>query len=178
MKEPRITFSNIKTFRGMEGTGINAHVHINGLKCLFIYDSGDGGDLEIEKLTKSSIPNIDKRIELLNKFVDQLPKEKFEFGKTVKYYKVTLESYLNTKINDFMIAKEKAKFQKKMEKHFLTCIVFGVPDSGSYQFLNYKKPLSSLPDMFLENQIKNVQNKYCKDNVQILNTNLEKFLSN
>ncbi|MCK9543604.1 MAG: hypothetical protein M0R03_16420 [Novosphingobium sp.] len=178
MKEPKITFKNVKTFQGMEGVGINADVYINGVKCYFIIDSGDGGDLEFRDIIQGNITNIQFNKMLLDEYIKSLPEKKWNIGGTEKFFKVTLEDYINDKIVEWDEQRQKKKFQNKMKKLFKTCIVFGVPDSGSYQYLNFKKPLDSFPPEYLDMQIHNVQKKYCKGDVQILNTNLQQLVAN
>lgn len=178
MKEPKIDFKNVKTFQGMEGVGINADLYINGVKCYFIYDSGDGGELNFQDIIKGDITKIQFNKMLLDEYIKSLPKKKWNIGGKEKFYPVTLEDYINDKIVEWDEQKRKKAFKKKTQKLFNTCIVFGVPDSGTYQYLNYKKPLSSFPKPFLENQIENVQKKYCNGDVQILNTNLQQLVAN
>jgi hypothetical protein len=179
MKEPKVTFKNLKTFEGMEGIGINADVYINGVKCLFIKDGGDGGEMDFDEYIHGKNPElVVENIKLLNDYVDQLPKEKWELGDTVKYFKVKLDDYLNKKIDEILNAKEIAKLEKKMNKLFLTAIVFGVPNTGKISYLDYKRDLSTFPEIWLKQQIANVQKKYCIGEVQILNTNLKELLSN
>ena len=176
MNEPKVTFKNVKFFRGMEGYGVNADVYINGVKCYFVMDAGDGGMMDFEHNIHGNVRNIEKikeNMKLLNDYIETLPEKEFKFGDKTKFYKVSLEDFINDKLIELEKEKNKKKFENKMKKLFNTCIVFGVPNSGTYQYLNYKRPLVNFPEMYLQNQIDNVRKKYCKDGVEILNTNLE-----
>ena len=145
-------------------------------------DAGDGGMMDFEHNIQGNVQAIQDNMKLLNDYIETLPKKRFEYKGTEKFFKVSLEDYINDKLIEF--EKEKAKkkadtkFQNKIKKLFETCIVFGVPNSKTIQYLNYKRPLSTLPKVYLENQIENVQKKYCKDGVQILNTNLQQLVAN
>lgn len=39
---------NLKTFRGMEGTGFNVDLHRGGKKVAFVFDAGNGGETSFE----------------------------------------------------------------------------------------------------------------------------------
>lgn len=174
MNEPKISFKNVKTFRGMDGYGINADVYINGVKCMFIYDSGDGGEMNFDENIHGKNPKqVVDNIKLLKDYIEQLPKKEWKFEGETKFLKVTMEDYFNDKLVEMEEEKNKLAFQKKMVKLFETAIVIGVPNSGKYQYLNYKRQLNTLPVMYLKNQIENVRKKYCTDGVEILNTNLK-----
>jgi hypothetical protein len=177
MNEPKIDFKKVKTFRGMEGYGINADVYINGVKCLFIMDSGDGGEINIEENIVGNSELVSNNIKLLNDYIAQLPKKKWNIGGKIKYENVTLEDYLNDKIAEWAEEKEKKAIEVKKQKLFSTCIVIGVPNAKTYQFINFKRPLDKLPEMWLKLQIDNVQKKYCTNGIEILNTNLSHVMS-
>ena len=60
---------NLKFFRGMEGQGFNADLWINGVKCIFIIDEGNGGCFNYQPYTYNN-PKADvvkANIELLEK---------------------------------------------------------------------------------------------------------------
>jgi len=110
---------------------------------------------------------------LLHEYVNQLPEQEVQLGDK----KVMIKYGLDVYIDEILIKQENEKLKKKNEakrrKLSLTCILFGVPNANSYQYINYKRPLSSFPEMYLQNQIKMIKQKYCKDGIEILNTNLD-----
>jgi hypothetical protein len=173
MKEPKITFKNVKTFRGMEGIGLNADIYINGVKCIFVIDEANGGEYNYEnyEYNNPKAEQVRANIKLMDNYIASLPaKICTDFGKSISI-KVDRDTYINDKLLEI----EEQKADKKMQKLFKTGIVFGVPNSGKYQYLNFKRPLSEIMSMIVQRQINIVKKEYCKNGEQILNTNLAKL---
>ncbi len=170
MANLRVELKNIKTFRGMEGYGVNANVYINGVKCMFIYDSGDGGMMNFEhNVTKNQAMNdrVKSCIEALEAHIKTLPA--VNRTGSGKLYPVTLEDF----INDLLVEQEKQKVIKKMEKRMQTAILIGVPNADRYSYFDFKRPLSTIPKTTLQVQVNLIKAKNCSGGIQILNTNLE-----
>lgn len=173
MKEPKVTLKNVKTFQGMEGTGFNANVYINGLFCYTAIDSGDGGDIDFRpNVFGKNIEQVKEQIKLLDEYIETMPDKEINCGgdKTIKL-KMTLGLY----IDDLLAKMDDEKHQKKMERLMETSILFGVPKGTKYSYYNYKKPLYSFPTDVLQMLVNQIKTKYCGDGVVILNTNLEKY---
>ncbi len=171
MKEPKIEFKNVKTFRGMEGYGINADIFINGVKCLFMMDDANGGEYRYDVIRGKNPEEVQANIKQVDDYIASLPPEKPEgMNMTIK---VDRDIYFNNKLVEFEEQKAKEKAAKKMEKLFDTAVVFGVPDGKSYQYLNFKRSLSDVPLIDLQKAVTSISQKYCKDGVVIFNTNLK-----
>lgn len=164
MTEPKVVLKNVRMFRGMEGYGLNADVYINGVKCTFVIDSGDGGCMDYEDV---QTPAAKANLKLLNDYIKTLPPETCtDFGKPF-----TIKIDLDTYINNVLVRQDNEKQHKKMEKLYNSAIVFGVPNADKYQYLNFKRPLKEVPTMLLQRKVNEVQLTYCKKGVKILNTN-------
>jgi hypothetical protein len=175
MKEPKVTFKKIKTFRGMEGIGLNADMYINGVFCYFIIDSGDGGQMDFQpNIFEKNTEKVIEQIKLLNDYVATLPEKELPSsltkGETFKI-KVDLEVY----VNDLLLELENEKHKKKMQKLMETCILFGAPDGLQYSFYNYKQPLFTFSTNVLQTLVNQIKRKHCTNEIVILNTNLEKY---
>lgn len=180
MNKPNLELKNIKTFRGMEGTGLNADLFINGLKCYFVMDDANGGCYNYQS-TAYNNPKADEvnaNIKLLDEYIASLPEEPMIIdgkpyvdaqGKTH-----TLKKDLDWIVDELFNAVEKEKAAKKMQKLFETAIVFGVPDANEYRYCKYKHPLKSYLKDVMQKEIDRVKEK-CVNGVVILNTNLKEF---
>lgn len=167
MKAPKIKFTNIKTFEGMDGIGLNADVYINGTKCLRMIDDGNGGELLLRKQAEHS-ETINKKIQELKDYVETLPMKKFSTFEIP----MTVEMFLD----DLLIEQQEQKEQKRFEKLQETAILFGKPKGSKYMKLQFNIPLKQVPASTLQKHIDGVIKNYCKPhNHQILNTNLDSF---
>ncbi|MFW6272922.1 MAG: hypothetical protein ACOC2U_03990 [bacterium] len=167
MKAPKIKFTNIKTFEGLEYKGYNADVYIDGMKCLKIINDGSGNDLGLRKLAEHS-NTINNKIDVLQEYVKTLPPKK------ISTYEIpmTMEIYLE----DLLIEQQIQIENKRFENLQKTAILFGKPNTGRYMKLQFKTPLKNIPNNTLQKHIDNVIENYCKNrNYQILNTNLDGF---
>ena len=76
MKKPNVQLKNVKTFRGMEGIGINADLYINGVKCLFVIDDANGGGMTYEENIRHKDPELVKaNIKLMDNYIATLPEQ-------------------------------------------------------------------------------------------------------
>lgn len=173
MKTPSVSFKKIKTFQGMEGTGINAEMYINGILCYDVIDSGDGGEMDFRpNIFGKNIEKIKEQIKLLDDYLATLPdKQVIVSDQTTLTIKMSLDVY----VGDLLIEMEKEKEMKKMNKQMETSILFGVPNGYQYSFYNYKKPLYTFPTPVLQMMVNQIKSKHCTGDVVILNTNLENY---
>jgi hypothetical protein len=55
--------------------------------------------------------------------------------------------------------------------------VFGIPDSDKYQFMKFKNPINDYQTAeaksYLQAKVKSIALTYCKNGIEILNTNLK-----
>ena len=102
-------------------------------------------------------------------YCETLPKVKFsnmEFDQS-------LESVIEQLLEDWLQAKE----QKKLERKMQTGILWGVPNAGTYTYLNYGMPLSGLAQTApktLQERINKIKADLKAGEV-ILNTNLQEL---
>jgi len=178
MLEPLIEFKKVKTFQGMEGEGLNADIYINGVKCLFMRDAGDGGMVDFDRYDNRMNPNpaIEAYVQAVDAWIATIPDTVYPLtqphpdGRTELRIVADYELYFNQKYEDYMKAKDQAKFDKKKRELYRTAIVFGDPAKpDQYSFLNLKKPLSEFPKAWLQQQVWNAKAQYIKGNVQFLN---------
>jgi hypothetical protein len=180
MLEPLIEFKKVKTFTGMEGQGLNADIYINGVKCFFMRDAGDGGQTDFDKLSYRDKPNVavESNVQLVDAWIKTIPDTVYPLtvphpdGRTELRIVADYESYFNQKYEDFMKAKDTLKFEKKKMEMYKTAIVLGNPATpDKYSFLNMKKPLNEFPKAWLQQAVNNAKAQYCKAGVEILNKN-------
>jgi hypothetical protein len=187
MLEPHIEFKKIKTFRGMEGEGMNADIYINGVKCFFMRDDGNGGMTDFDRYDNRMQPSIaiESNVQLVDAWIKTIPdtiiplkrKPTIEDPRTELVIKADYESYFNQKYEDFIKAKDRAKFEKKKMAMYKTAIVFGDPATPeNYSFLNMGKPLNQLPKAWLQQAVNNAKAHYINGNVQFLNKNHLEFI--
>lgn len=181
MKKFKLVLKNVKFHQGREGHGVNADVWINGIKCLHVYDDGNGGCLDIDILSLNNINS--ERIKLLvaelSAYVNSIPEKPMEFngenlkddnGK-VRMSKTSLEDFINERLYEY----EKQQEAKKMGKLMQTTFFFGVPNATSYSYIKYKRKLSEIPKDYLQKSLDKIVKDNCIGEVKIFNTNLKEL---
>jgi hypothetical protein len=182
MLEPHIEFKKVKTFQGMEGQGLNADIYINGVKCFFMRDDGNGGMVDFDRYDNRMNPSIaiETNVQLVDAWIKTIPdtiiplqrKPTIEDPRTELVIEADYESYFNQKYEDYLKAKDTLKFEKKKMEMYKTAIVLGNPATPEqYSFLNYKRKLNEFPKVWLQQEVNKAKAKYCTGNVQILNKN-------
>jgi hypothetical protein len=181
MKKPNVVLKNVKFHEGQEGYGLNADVWIDKLKCIHIHNDGNGGCLNINILSYDSknLKKIKSNVKYLNEYINSLPDKPLDFGHgivkdkkgNVRMFKIDLEYYLNELTYEYERQKERKKQEKLMQKG----ILIGVPNGNSYSYFNYKRPLSEVPEIDLQQTVINIDGNHCKGDVVILNTNLKEL---
>lgn len=149
-----------------------ADVYVDGKKVAYARNEGHGGCTNIQ-------PYEGQR-ELLRKAEEYCKSLPMKYSKA-KGDNFDMEQNLESIIDDLVYAednaKEKERFEKKMQKHMLTSIIYGVPDSGSYRMIGYKKTLAEVnasPGGNLSiQQLVNDTKKKLQPGEVILNTNLQ-----
>jgi hypothetical protein len=163
--EPKVEIRKLQTFKGHDGIGVNADVHINGIKCMYVHDGAYGGELEINTYSiGDACPkdnSIDKNEQLLIDYLNTLPNT------------ISLEDYINDLINTELIKKATAKNDKKFAKVCEQAICVGIPGNDKYSYLKSKFPLKQIPKDQLQLEVNLIEMQYCKKGVVILNKNLE-----
>ena len=94
----QLEVSGVKTFRGREGEGFNAWLHVNGVKACFVMDEATGGEYHFEWDPK--YPDLEKQFYA---YVDTLPeKHDVELNFT---YKPNADIVVADLVNEFMNGK-------------------------------------------------------------------------
>ena len=177
MNKPTVVLKSLKTFMGMEGHGFNVDVWINGVKCIFVIDDANGGCFNYQPYTYNNpqAELVKANVQLLEDYIKSLP----EYPMVINgepYMRdgevVMMKPDMDTFIDDYINALQKAKEEKKLVKLMQTSFLFGVPNGSGYQYVQYRKPLASIDKKYLQTELVKFKAKYCKGNVQLLNTNL------
>jgi hypothetical protein len=185
MKAPIITLKNVKTFRGMDGYGVNADVYIDGVLCFFALDEGCGGEMNLESYAHQYhnkpifADRINAKIKEFENYIKTLPElEEPSFIKGETYrYKQTMETIINALIDQMEADKQRKAFERKRAKRMVTAIVWGKPEGNEYSYIDFKIPIEFfIPTQIqaLQKRVDAIREKHCKDGVVILNTNLPK----
>ncbi len=144
-----------------ETTMFIADLYIDGRKVGYCRNEGCGGCTDYHGDSKENNELIAKA----EAYCKTLPK--------VKFNEMEWEQSLESVIDELLTEHLKAKEEKKMQKLYATSIVFGVPNGNSYQYLNFKRPLTGLPILVLKAHVAKIINTSLKSGEQILNTNFK-----
>lgn len=142
-----------------------ADLYINGKKVGYVKNDGQGGCTNYYGCTKED----NQIIREAEAYCKTLPKVKY----LEHEWEQSLEHLIDTLFEEHIVAKLKAKEEKKMQKLFQTAIVFGKPNAPQYRYMNFKQPLSSIPMSKLVFYVAKVVSDHCRDGVQLLNTNFK-----
>ncbi len=150
-----------------ETTAFTAEIFINGRCAGYAKNDGRGGSTDYHR---NPDPKSKELMELAEKHCLSLPPIKYPASHGMKEFEVemNLENFIDQLVQDELIKKE----QKKLEKKFVNCIVWGVPNGGIYTQAKFKVPLNIIP----KDKLQPIVDKYklgLKDGEKILNTNLE-----
>lgn len=137
-----------------------ADLYINGKKVGNVKNDGRGGCTDYNANTVDN----HKIIKEAEVYCKTLPKEML-FGNE---YEQTIEDLIDEQFDIFLKNKE----DMKMKKLFKTSLVFGIPNGYSYSYVNFKKPLSEVPQMILINRINHSLSGE-PENTKLLNTNIK-----
>jgi len=138
-----------------------ADLYINGKKVGECKNDGQGGCTDYY----GSTPENNQLIREAENYFKTLPEVKAEGLNFM--YQPTLESAIDEQFELYL----KAKADKKMQKLFLTAIVVGKPNGNSYRYINFKQPLSGIPQTKLVFHVAKLISEHCHDGVIILNNN-------
>lgn len=134
----KIEIKNIKinTAFSEETICFKADVYVNGVKTAYASNDGHGGDTFY-----NAYENKRELLKQAEAYAQSLPSTTETFGETT----ITLESNLKRMIDEVIYKsfndKENAKFEKKIQKATETAVVYGVPNSGSFQSIGFKGKL-------------------------------------
>ena len=122
----KIEIKNIKinTAFSEETICFKADVYVNGVKTAYASNDGHGGCTFY-----NAYENKRELLREAEAYVKSLPN------------KITLEYMIDDIIDEVFNKKERAKFEKKIQKATETAVVYGVPNSGSFQSIGFKGKL-------------------------------------
>ena len=169
-----VRLKKIKFFEGHDTMqGMSADVWINGVKCMHVFDSAHGGGFEYNYyISNNPKPaQVKQNIADLEAHIKSLPKQELNYAGKIMMVSVDMDGF----IDDLLNKQEKEKQEKKKLKLMQTAILFGIPNGDRYSYLSYKRPLSTIPLVHMQHKLNVIVLKYCKDNIVILNTNLNQL---
>jgi len=137
-----------------------ADLYIDGVKAGECKNEGHGGSTDYYGIEKRQTELI-RQAEAYCKSLPDINYGTF----TIKN---SLEHTIDQLFEDWILAKERRKKEKRMQ----TCILVGVPDAPMYSYYNFKRPLSDVPKVHLQMNVQRIKDKLKQGEV-ILNTNLE-----
>ena len=162
-----------------ETSCFQANIYLNGKKVGFCNNDGKGGCTSYNRINGVSYEVIHE----METYCEGLPPLVYDSnlheGRKCTI-KMTLEHFLDDLFYDYLKAKDKAKFDKKIAKEMLKSIVIGT--DNEYRTIGFKLPLQEMwenyPDHF-KLTLKNKLEKYKKQGYRLLNTNIpQQFLNN
>lgn len=165
----KISLKKIKHLKSLsEGTqAFSADLYVDGIRVGSARNRGHGGSTDY-------IPSVGKReiITRAEKYCESLPGVKKKFGDKSFTYKQSLETVIDSIVNDFIERKVESDFERKMKKVMLTGIVVGVKGADSYTVYKLFKgqTIAGLDKNKLEAFIMSVKSKLLTGE-SILNTN-------
>lgn len=123
-----------------ETTCFTADIFVNGFKTGYARNDGQGGCTNIQ--------SYEHKFGILceaEAFAKTLPSTTHKFSKTTMVIESDLEGVVDQAIDDHVNAKDKIKFEAKLQKAMVCNIIFGVPNSGKVSSIGYgKKPLRGI----------------------------------
>ena len=170
MKTPKVVLKNVKFFEGHDTMqGMSADIWINGTKCMHVYDSAHGGCYEYtnhnyDDKTKSLIKHLED-------YIATLPEREYEFGGRKHSIKIDMDGFLEDIIQEI----EQKKVDKKRLKLQKQAILFGFDVKSNYSYLKFKRPLSEIPQLLMQQELNKIVKKHCTNGEIILNTNLKEL---
>jgi len=150
-----------------ETNAFTADVYVNGLKCGYAKNDGQGGCTYIGAyLTPDSRSIMDKA----ENYCLTLPD--INIGSETDPFMV--KSNMETVVDNLFELWLKKKDETKMKKFDLTHVRWGVPKGNTYTSVNFKKPINTIPHTVLQGYL-NTWKLTFKTGEVFLNTNLEGF---
>lgn len=165
----KIEIKNIKTAEHLskETNAFTADIFVGGKKVGYARNDGRGGCTDYNRYPGDGNMEAIKKAE---EYCKTLPNKVYPamFGSPELSVKMDLETFIDDAIEQHLDKKEKAKLEKKMVDH----LMWGVPNSGSYTQIKFKRPLNQVTTELLQKYVDTYKKEF-KDGVVFLNTNLE-----
>ena len=161
--KPIVELKKLKFFKSREWGemgGMSADVWINGIKCMDVIDSGEGGCYDYQSI---QTPEAQANIQLLENYLKTTEKYNYNEGMDAYICDLGVKQYEE---------KAKDRYVKKMQKLMQTAIIFG-NDKG-YRIYNFNQPLNTVPIQTL-NIYYSKAKIMCGKSESVLNTNLKEL---
>lgn len=140
----RLELKNIKVNERFseETTQFMADVYVDGTKVAYARNDGQGGCTHYNAYEG-------KRVQLMaaEAYCMTLPSKEYSMGGKVHIIESNLEGWIDEKLDDYLVAKSKVSFEKKMKKACETGIVWGVPNSGTASIWAVTNPKTKIVDL-------------------------------
>jgi len=149
-----------------ETNAFTANLYVDGYKIGYVRNDGCGGNTNVQP----DSGDVWEKFREVEEYCKTLPPESYTYNNEVHYFDSNLENVVDGLFEHWLKQKEVKKLERKMKNH----LMWGKPNGGSYKSVNYKRPLSGLPQVWLQQQIDKWKEKF-EDGEVYLNTNLGNF---
>ena len=170
----KIEFKNFKMSlaHSEETILFSADIAINGKVVAFAKNDGRGGCTDYQAYQTKTTSLVDAR---------KILQDAEEYCKNLKGHpaskmceeidiQMNFEHYL-----DYLVEEKLKEYEnKKIQKLFKDCIVWGVPNSSTYTRVKFKKPLNEIPLLQLQVKVKTYKKGFKKGEV-FFNTNFDEL---
>jgi len=116
-----------------ETTMFKADIYANGKKIGYADNDGHGGCT-----CYNAYEGQREALKAAEAFAQTLPSDFYQYGGEKREIKMNLEHWIDKQVDEHINAKERVKFEKKIQKMCETKIVWGVPNSGNVQAWGFK----------------------------------------
>jgi len=142
-----------------------ADVYVDGKNVGYAKNDGHGGNTDVRSYPKTRF-----EFDQCETWLKNQPQ--INIGTIEKPYMIdcNLETMVDHLLEQWLEDRNKKKLEKKME----TSLMWGVPNSGRYTYVNFKVKLTQIPHNILQDKL-NFYKKDFKEGVVFLNTNLVGF---
>jgi len=116
-----------------ETTCFQADIYVDGEKVGYAENDGNGGNTSYNAYEGKR-----EKLKAAEVYAQSLPSEFLEFDGEKHELKMNLELWIDTQIDEYVNAKERAKFEQKIKKMCETSVVWGTPNSDSANSMGFK----------------------------------------
>ena len=170
-KKFTIELKNVRSFRGSDFYGLNAMVYINGIKCFYLIDDGNGGIMYNHQVINKDLYNEFKA------YTETLPPKNFkENGMPVmdgdKLY--LMPQTIDNLCDEAYDLMQQQKAIQKREKKMTNTIMWGRVGDDRYYSVKLSRNIADIP----HDDLVKITQKYTaqlKEGEVIFNTNLPKI---
>lgn len=168
-----VQLKNIKTFQGNETDGLNADIYINGLKCLHIHDSGNGGECDYQsyEYNNKKCEQIKANIKALSEHIETLP----DYQIFTDHPEIKIRMTLDLFVDSLLKKRENEKILRNLKAKEVDHVIYGYHNGDKYYLQKYKIPLSQIPTAILIAELNKIKVNNFKEGYVFFNTNLKEL---